>query len=156
MYFDVFGSGACPSTLVRQNHCSSFYYVSIFQIYFLLNHFTHPHLENNLVLTLSYSIPDVLLRRFSLVWVRRMQIMAQSLPITKAQCKQPPGKQLSEIDCLEKAWQTRASTVYNKTWVKVTPQHRQVLRNTVNGWKDKSLTKPGKGGSLRTLKKMRR
>ena len=28
--------------------------------YFLLNHLTHPHLEINLVLTLSYSIPDVL------------------------------------------------------------------------------------------------
>ena len=28
--------------------------------YFLLNHFTHPHLESNLVLTLSYSISDVL------------------------------------------------------------------------------------------------
>ena len=28
--------------------------------YFLLNHFTHPHMEINLILTLSYSIPDVL------------------------------------------------------------------------------------------------
>ena len=28
--------------------------------YFLLNHLTHPHLESNLVLTLSYSISDVL------------------------------------------------------------------------------------------------
>ena len=79
--------------------------------------------------------------------------MAQSLPLTKAQRKQPPGEQVSELESLEKAWRNRASTVYYKTWVKVTPQHRQVLRNTVHGWKDKALTKPGKGGSLRTLKK---
>ena len=83
--------------------------------------------------------------------------MAQKLPITKAQRKQPPPQaseeEPSEIDCLEKAWRNRASTVYHKLWVKVTPQHRQVLRNTVHGWKDKALTKPGKGGSLWTLKK---
>ena len=59
--------------------------------------------------------------------------MAQSLPLTKAQCKQPPGEQVSELESLEKAWRNRASTVYYKTWVKVTPQHRQVLRNTVHG-----------------------
>ena len=56
------GSGACPSPLVRQI-CNSFYYCKYLSNYFLLNHFTHPHLEINLVLTLSYSIPDVL-RRF--------------------------------------------------------------------------------------------
>ena len=38
--------------------------------YFLLNHLTHPHLESNLVLTLSYSISDVLRR--CIVRVRRM------------------------------------------------------------------------------------
>ena len=79
--------------------------------------------------------------------------MAQSLPLTKAQRKQPPGEQVSELDSLEKAWNNRASTVYHKPWIKVTPQHRQVLRNTVHGWKDKVLTTPGKGGSLRTLKR---
>ena len=49
--------------------------------------------------------------------------MALSLPITKAQRKQPPPnaneQEPSEIDCLEKAWRNRASTVYHKKWVKL-------------------------------------
>ena len=53
-----FLSGACPSPLVRQ--ICTFLLCKYLSNYFLLNHFTHPHMEINLILTLSYSIPDVL------------------------------------------------------------------------------------------------
>ena len=58
------GSDACPLlTLVR--HISTVFVLlcKYLSNYFLLNHLTHPHLESNLVLTLSYSISDVLVSR---------------------------------------------------------------------------------------------